>query len=53
MGEPGRHVRAKEVRRDLVGTVRYASVNVHEGMEVSRRDDMISFVYSLASLLGK
>ena len=33
------------VRQGLVGTARYASVNAHNGIELSRKDDMISMVY--------
>ena len=30
----------------FVGTCKYASMNAHEGVELSRRDDMISWFYS-------
>ena len=37
--------------KNLVGTVRYVSVNSHRGYELSRRDDLISVGYIMISLL--
>lgn len=46
----GRHIRFRE-EVGFTGTCRYASLHAHEGMELSRRDDIISWFYSVVELI--
>lgn len=43
----------KKINNKIQGTIRYASVFNHEGIELSRRDDIISFLYSIIYILNR
>eukprot|EP00927_Polykrikos_kofoidii_P025573 TRINITY_DN22948_c0_g1_i1.p1 TRINITY_DN22948_c0_g1~~TRINITY_DN22948_c0_g1_i1.p1 ORF type:complete len:327 (+),score=60.74 TRINITY_DN22948_c0_g1_i1:53-1033(+) len=50
--ENGTHIPCTKKKRDgVTGTVRYSSLNVHEGCDASRRDDMEAVGYMLLHFL--
>ena len=51
MDENGNHRKLLQ-HNHIMGTPRYISIYVHERNDPSRRDDLISFVYTLLFLLG-
>ena len=47
----GQHIQARE-HTSALGSVLYSSPNSHQHEELSRRDDLYSFIYSLCHLYG-
>jgi len=48
----GNHIKEK-TNKPMVGTIKYSSINIHNGIEPSRRDDIESLCYSFMSLYEK
>lgn len=48
----GNHIKEK-TNKPMIGTIKYSSINIHNGIEPSRRDDIESLCYSFISLYEK
>jgi len=48
----GNHIPFK-IGKSLVGSINYSSLNVHQGFEAARRDDIESFLYIIIFLLDR
>jgi len=48
----GNHIKEK-TNKPMIGTIKYSSINIHNGIEPSRRDDIESLCYSFMSLYEK
>jgi serine/threonine protein kinase len=46
----GRHIEEKQIT-SMVGSANFVSLNVHKGLEPSRRDDIVSCIYIILYLL--
>ncbi len=46
----GKHIQKNEIT-SIIGTVNYVSINVHKGIEPSRRDDLESCIYIMVYML--
>ena len=47
-----KHIPEKNDKK-LIGTPNYCSINIHNGCEASRRDDLISLCYTFINIYGK
>jgi len=45
------HIDEKQVRNQRIGTLFFMSIKAHDGYEISRRDDIESFVYTCLYLI--
>lgn len=48
----GNHIKEK-INKPMIGTIKYSSINIHNGIEPSRRDDIESLCYCFMSLYEK
>jgi serine/threonine protein kinase len=50
LNENGEHIEEAKSYNSVVGTALFASINAHQGFELSRRDDIESLCYTLIYL---
>ena len=48
----GEHIPIKNNKTDILGSPKYCSTHIHDGIEPSRRDDLISLGYTYIYLAG-
>jgi len=51
LNENGQHIKPTKNYNSVVGTALFASINAHQGCEISRKDDIESLMYTLIYLL--
>jgi len=51
VNEDGEHIPIKENKTEIIGSPKYCSIHIHDGIEPSRRDDLISLGHVYLYLL--